>query len=400
MPLTRFKLSSIGDGGITTAKLADGSVTTVKVADSAVNSAKIGVDVIAAEDLAANSVTVSEITDGAVTSAKLADDITIAGNFEASSGTIKLDGNYPVGTGNVALGDAAMNGSISGDYNTALGDFSMQPMTSGASNTGVGGSALRYVTSGSYNTAAGHQSLHETTSGANNTAVGYRAGYSNTTGYDNTTVGNLAGTSIDTGYSNTFIGKTAGQLVTTGYSNTVLGRFDGNQDGVDIRTDGYNIILSDGAGNVGLHMPGGHATAKFKRSTVQAGTLGIKGYAISIPVSSTRYVGLDTASGTGGVGNIVTSIGFYGSAGSGTGYVMVVDGGHWGGTNYHQATQLAKWSNGVTIGSMVETTRGWYYSMTNNSGSYPAIGYVIIEANVAFATLDVSGLIKVSSSTW
>ena len=40
MPLTRFKLSAIEDGGIATADLADGSVTTAKIADSAVTSGK------------------------------------------------------------------------------------------------------------------------------------------------------------------------------------------------------------------------------------------------------------------------------------------------------------------------------------------------------------------------
>ena len=40
MPLTRFKLSAIEDGGIATADLADGAVTTAKIADSAVTSVK------------------------------------------------------------------------------------------------------------------------------------------------------------------------------------------------------------------------------------------------------------------------------------------------------------------------------------------------------------------------
>ena len=49
----------------------DGSITTAMIADNAITSAKIGVDVIVAEDLAANSITVSELTDGAITEAKL-----------------------------------------------------------------------------------------------------------------------------------------------------------------------------------------------------------------------------------------------------------------------------------------------------------------------------------------
>ena len=41
MPLTKFKLSSIADGGITTAKLADNSVATAKLADNSVATAKL-----------------------------------------------------------------------------------------------------------------------------------------------------------------------------------------------------------------------------------------------------------------------------------------------------------------------------------------------------------------------
>ena len=37
-----------------------------------------------------------------------ATDGTFTGNLDVSSGTIKLDGNYPTGTNNVALGDGAL----------------------------------------------------------------------------------------------------------------------------------------------------------------------------------------------------------------------------------------------------------------------------------------------------
>ncbi len=154
-------------------------------------------------------------------------------------GTIKLDGNYPVGTGNVALGDAAMNGSISGSYNTALGDFSMQPMTSGASNTGVGGSALRYVTSGSYNTAIGHQALQTNTTANNNTAVGYQAGYNVTTGTANVAVGKQAAFGLTTGQKNVAVGGNNFYNATSASSNIVIG---------------YNTLYSTttGANNVAI----------------------------------------------------------------------------------------------------------------------------------------------------
>src|SRR6056300_576126 len=43
-----------------------------------------------------------------------------------TQGTIKLDGNYPTGTSNVALGDGALDdGSLSGNNNTAIGNSSI-----------------------------------------------------------------------------------------------------------------------------------------------------------------------------------------------------------------------------------------------------------------------------------
>jgi len=46
--------------------------------------------------------------------------VTVSNNLDVSSGTIKLDGNYPVGSNNVALGDNSLSsGSLTGLQNTA-----------------------------------------------------------------------------------------------------------------------------------------------------------------------------------------------------------------------------------------------------------------------------------------
>jgi len=213
-----------------------------------------------------NSLKLETVSGGIdVTGTAVTDGLTVAGNVSVDGGTIKLDGNYPVGTSNVALGNQALDdGSLSGTDLVAVGTLSLSNNTSGAGNVGIGSlamianttgnyntavgsgqdgfvqGALGLNTSGSSNTAIGYQSLRSNTTASDNTAVGYQALYANTDGQYNTAVGSLAldaNTSSDyntavgyaslgnsTGDSNTAIGYAAMSLNTTGTTNVAVGR--------------------------------------------------------------------------------------------------------------------------------------------------------------------------------
>jgi hypothetical protein len=177
------------------------------------------------------------ITGDTMTGALTTTGLTVAGNLSVDGGTIKLDGNYPVGTNNVALGDAALDSNVSG-----------------ASNVAIGADALTANTA-SNNTAVGYQAGYTNSTGASNTFLGYAAGYTNDTGNYNTLVGRAAGLALTTGSANTFVGGYdastggSGAEMTTGSNNTILGSYNGNQGGLDIRTASNNIVLSDGDGN-------------------------------------------------------------------------------------------------------------------------------------------------------
>ena len=143
--------------------------------------------------------------------------------ISVDGGTIKLDGNYPVGTDNVALGNAALDDVESGGiWNVAIGTKALTALTTGDGNTAVGRISLETLVTGSNNTALGYAALQANTAG-NNTAVGYQAGFNNTTASGTTAIGHQAGYSNTTGVRLTALGLSAGLSNTTGGYNTALG---------------------------------------------------------------------------------------------------------------------------------------------------------------------------------
>jgi hypothetical protein len=201
-----------------------------------------------------------------VTGTVVSDGLTVAGNLSVDGGTIKLDGNYPVGANNVALGGIALQDNTTGNDNTAIGYGALADNTTASDNTALGREALRlnvigagnvalgrsalYNNIAGFNTAVGYFALFANTSGTKNVAVGAGAGDTLTIGSYNLFVGQDAGTRATTGSRNTFVGQGSGSFVTTGEKNTILGRYSGNQDGLDITTSSNNIVLSDGDGTV------------------------------------------------------------------------------------------------------------------------------------------------------
>jgi hypothetical protein len=154
-----------------------------------------------------------------------------------------------------------------GDNITAIGHNSLGANTTGTNNTACGNAALTANTTGGSNVAVGRQALVANTTGTENTAVGYQALYANTTASYNTAVGRNSLVACTTGTHNTVIGHNSGDTITTGTKNTILGRYNGNQDGLDIRTASNYVVLSDGDGNRAAYWQSGGGWVQKNNST-------------------------------------------------------------------------------------------------------------------------------------
>ena len=89
MPLTKFKLSSVANDGITSAKIKDGDVAAADLASNAVTTAKIADDAVTNAKMANNAIDSAQIVAGAVDDAHLASGITaskLTGALPAISG--------------------------------------------------------------------------------------------------------------------------------------------------------------------------------------------------------------------------------------------------------------------------------------------------------------------------
>ena len=245
--------------------------------------------------------------------------------LDVDGGTIKLDGNYPVGTGNVALGDTALDSISSGSNNTAIGSSALTANTSGDNMTAVGqnaglshttGNSSTFIgtdsgkltTTGIGNTFVGDGSGRQNTTGASNVAMGQSALLSNTTASDNTAVGFSALTANTTGRINTAVGKTSMLANTTGGDNSAFGglTLDANTTGNNNTAMGYAALSSSttASNNTAVGFLAGYSNTTGNDSVYVGRQAGL---AVTTGVKNT-YVGPGTM-GTATTGNYNTVIG-------------------------------------------------------------------------------------------
>ena len=315
----------------------------------------------------------------------------ITGDVSVDGGTIKLDGNYPTASNNVALGNFALDdGSLSGNANTAIGSSSMTANTSGQKNVGLGESALLSNTTGSFNTALGQASLESNTTASNNTAVGYQAGDALTNGAENVAVGSGALGAEVAGDNTVAIGKDALKVQQTnsnldmhnvavghssGFSDTT-GRFNtfvGSQSGYSNTTAGYNTAvgytagysLTTGVGNTFIgctnaSVGAGYFVTTGSKNTIIGGFHGNQG-GLDIRTSSNNIVLSD---GDGNPNLLIDNAGRirHFSTNNTNGSVNLVGEG----VASYKAISFTRTTNGSEVGSIVTNVSSTSYNTSSD----------------------------------
>jgi len=282
-------------------------------------------------------------------SARRFKDLYLSGTVNAAmlnidGGTIKLDGNYPTGTGNVALGNTALDSVESGGaYNIAIGSGALTTITTGGYNIGVGGLVAQNATTANYNVGIGMQALNDLTTGFNNIAIGNSAlgditthnsnvaigssSLQKATASNNTAIGTLALRDTTTGADNVAVGTSAMLSNTTASANTAIGRSSlpanttgGNNTAVGYLSMYLNTTASNnsafgkaalyanttGTSNVAL------GTGALQSNTTANNNIGIGVSALSLNTTGGQNVAVgDNALATNSTGLRSTAVGYW-----------------------------------------------------------------------------------------
>ena len=152
------------------------------------------------------------------------------------------------GTGNIAIGKAALKSNTTGYNNVVIGTSSLYNNTSGSENIAIGSSILQNNSTGSYNFGIGQYALNQNSTGSYNFALGQGTLLENSTGDYNTGIGYSAGQWIK-GNGNMHIGIDSDQSkympTVSGQLNKVIfiGHLDSLNDTFDTSNANSNVIL-------------------------------------------------------------------------------------------------------------------------------------------------------------
>jgi hypothetical protein len=152
----------------------------------------------------------------------------------------------------------ANGGNANGVVNIAIGDAALAASDTGQSNLAIGYHALQTSDGGSYNVGLGREALQALTTTSDNTAVGYRAMFKATTASDSVAIGYLAmSNGVNTGTGNVAVGVQALDENTSGQNNFGLGTAalqlcTTSSDNVAIGPSALDAITTGSGGNVGI----------------------------------------------------------------------------------------------------------------------------------------------------
>jgi len=253
-------LSVVGNGSSTSTQLVNGN-TSITVQSSNVVVTVNAIPNIAVFSSAGLSVTgIANVTGNAIVAGILTDNYYYANGYPLDVGGNPGGSNTQVQYNNAGAFAGSANMTFDGTSLTLANGASIQGLT-----VGRGAGAV------STNTVFGASAYQANTTGSNSVVVGNQAGYTNSTGIQNVFIGTQAGYAA-TGRDSTFVGTGAGGAITSGTNNTIIGQYDGNGDGLDIRTASNYAVISDGDGNRLLSTANGYSLALDGGAVPQTGT--------------------------------------------------------------------------------------------------------------------------------